>query len=249
MTPKVPTIESGTATAGMMVAASDRRKRKMTMTTSAMVRTSSNSTSLTEARMVLVRSVRTSRSTLGRKRGAQLWEELGDLVDDADDVGAGLPLDVEDDGGLEHSVARGGGLGGGLGGGAHPGGLVEILGAVDGEGDVGQAHGGAVAVGDDDVVVVGRGEQLIVGADGVGLAGAVERSLGLIDVGGAEGGADVFERQAVVGQRGGVGLDADGGLLAAVDGDETDAGELRDFLGEKGVGEVFDFGELAECRW
>ena len=51
--------DSGTATLGMIVAASVRRKRKMTMTTSAMQRTSSNSTSETEARTVTVRSVRT----------------------------------------------------------------------------------------------------------------------------------------------------------------------------------------------
>ena len=103
-----------------------------------------------------------------------------------------------------------------------------------------QAHGRAVAVGDDDVGVVGAGEQLIVGADGVGLARAVEVALGLIDVGGAERGANVFEREAVAGQRRRVGLDAHGGLLSAGDGDQADAGELRDLLREDGVGEVFD---------
>ena len=56
--PKVPTRESGTATLGMMVAATVRRKRKMTMTTRAITSISSNSTSSTEARMVTVRSVR-----------------------------------------------------------------------------------------------------------------------------------------------------------------------------------------------
>src|SRR6202012_4412946 len=38
----------------------------------------------------------------------------------------------------------------------------------------------------------------------------------------------------------GIGLDAHGGLLAAGDGDETDAGELRDLLREDGVGEIFN---------
>ena len=57
MTPNVPTIEMGTATLGMTVAASERRNRNITMTTSAMVSTSVNSTSCTEARMVAVRSV------------------------------------------------------------------------------------------------------------------------------------------------------------------------------------------------
>ena len=59
MTPKVPMMDSGTATEGMMVAARLRRKRKITMTTRAMVSISSNSTSRTEARMVVVRSVST----------------------------------------------------------------------------------------------------------------------------------------------------------------------------------------------
>ena len=42
MIPNVPTSESGTATLGMIVAARLRRKTKITMTTSTMVRMSSN---------------------------------------------------------------------------------------------------------------------------------------------------------------------------------------------------------------
>jgi hypothetical protein len=63
MTPNVPTSESGTATLGMTVAASVRRKRKITMTTSPITSISSNSTSWTEARIVVVRSVRMVTST------------------------------------------------------------------------------------------------------------------------------------------------------------------------------------------
>src|ERR1700738_2584111 len=55
----VTTRDSGTATLGMMVADGLRKNRKITVTTSAMVSMSSNCTSLTEARMVAVRSVRT----------------------------------------------------------------------------------------------------------------------------------------------------------------------------------------------
>src|SRR6202166_5299467 len=58
MAPNVPTSESGTATLGMMVAATVRRKRKITITTRAMTSISSNSTSLAEAGMVVVRSVK-----------------------------------------------------------------------------------------------------------------------------------------------------------------------------------------------
>src|SRR2546428_12934767 len=59
ITPKVPTSDKGTATLGIMVADRVRRKRKITITTSATVSMSSNCTSRTEARIVLVRSVRT----------------------------------------------------------------------------------------------------------------------------------------------------------------------------------------------
>src|SRR3989441_826910 len=52
MTPKVPTIESGTATLGMMVAEALRRKRNRTITTRATVSSSENCTSCTDARMV-----------------------------------------------------------------------------------------------------------------------------------------------------------------------------------------------------
>ncbi len=58
MTPNVPTMEMGTATLGMMVAVSRRRNRNMTRTTRATVRISVNCASATEARMVVVRSVR-----------------------------------------------------------------------------------------------------------------------------------------------------------------------------------------------
>ena len=57
MTPKVPTMDKGTAMLGITVAESVRRKRKITITTKATVSISSNCTSSTEARMVLVRSV------------------------------------------------------------------------------------------------------------------------------------------------------------------------------------------------
>ena len=63
--PKVPTSERGTATAGIRVAGTVRRKRKMTSTTSATVSTSVNCTSVTEARMVSVRSLRMEICTEG----------------------------------------------------------------------------------------------------------------------------------------------------------------------------------------
>ena len=62
ITPKVPTSESGTTTPGMIVAADVRRNTKITSTTRAIANNSSNWTSLTEALIVSVRSVITSKS-------------------------------------------------------------------------------------------------------------------------------------------------------------------------------------------
>ena len=63
MTPKVPTRDNGTAMLGISVPAAVRRKRKITITTSATARSSSNCTSFTDARMVTVRSVSSATST------------------------------------------------------------------------------------------------------------------------------------------------------------------------------------------
>ena len=52
----MPISDSGTVTAGMIVAQKLRRNRKMTITTSATVSSNVNCTSATEARMVSVRS-------------------------------------------------------------------------------------------------------------------------------------------------------------------------------------------------
>ena len=59
ITANVPTSDRGTATLGMTVAVTLRRKRKMMNTTSAIVRRSSCCTPSMLARIVSVRSVRT----------------------------------------------------------------------------------------------------------------------------------------------------------------------------------------------
>ena len=63
MIASVPTKDSGTDRLGMIVAGRLRRNRKITSTTSTMARPSSNSTSVTEARIVVVRSVSTATFT------------------------------------------------------------------------------------------------------------------------------------------------------------------------------------------
>ncbi len=62
MTAQVPMRETGTARAGMIVAGTERRNRKITRITSEMAIPSVISTSLTEFRIETDRSARTSRS-------------------------------------------------------------------------------------------------------------------------------------------------------------------------------------------
>ena len=146
-------MESGTDRLGMKVAGRLRRKRKITSTTSTTASTSSNSTSRTEARMVLVRSVSTVTLTDRRQARLDLRQDLLDAVHHRDDVGAGLALHVQQDGGR----------------GVHPAGELDVLRALHHRRDIGEMHRRAVLVGDDDAPVVVGALQLVVGVDGVGL--------------------------------------------------------------------------------
>ena len=64
ITPKVPMIEMGIAMLGMMVAAAERRKRKITSTTKMIARTRVNFTSCTESRIASDLSLKISRLTV-----------------------------------------------------------------------------------------------------------------------------------------------------------------------------------------
>ena len=69
ITARVPISDSGTDRLGISVARQSPRNRKITATTSTTAKVSSICTSRTEARMVIVRSVRTvTSSELGRVR-------------------------------------------------------------------------------------------------------------------------------------------------------------------------------------
>ena len=139
----------------------------MTRTTSAMVSSSVISTSSTEARIVCVRSLRTSTCSDARHRGAQARQRCLDLVDGVDDVGARL---LEDD--EEHAALAVG-----------PRCLLGVLRASDRVPDVAHAQGRAVAVGDDDVVPVVGVDELVVGVDGKAALVAVDAALGAVDGG------------------------------------------------------------------
>ena len=112
----------------------------MTSTTRAMVSPSVNSTSATEARMVVVRSRMVFTSIAGGIRAVSCGSCVLDLVDRLDDVGAGLLEHGQDDAGLVVLIGRDG--------------------AVDRLGhrlaDVAHPDRRAVAIGEDDVVELAR---------------------------------------------------------------------------------------------
>ena len=73
-----------------------------------------------------------------RQRRSECGQQRLDPVHDLNDVGAGLPLDVHDDGGNF----------------VHPGGLAQVFDVVHDIGDVGEFDGRAIAVGEDQRTVV-----------------------------------------------------------------------------------------------
>ena len=162
----------------------------------------------------------------GGEIGLELRQQRLDALDYADGVGAGLALDVQNDGG-------------GL---VHPRRLLVIFYVVDDFGDVGKHDGRAVAVGDHHVAIVGAADQLIVGIDLVVLARAVEVALGGIHAGLDQRGAQVFEIDAVRGERVRIGADAHGRLLAAADAHQSDAIQLRNLWRQAGIDQIFDLG-------
>ena len=103
------------------------------MTTSATVSISSNCTSLTEARIVLVRSVRICRLDGRRQRAFELRQEIFYPIHDRDDIGARLPLNIDDH--CRHLI--------------HPCRLFDVFHVVDDRGDIGKMDRCAVAIGDD----------------------------------------------------------------------------------------------------
>ena len=168
----------------------------------------------------------------GRQGCLQLRQEALDRVDDLDDVGAGLTLNVQD-----HRI-----------GGVHPGVQLGVLRRLFDRRDVGEPHRRTVLIGDDGIVVGVGTLELIIGIDRVGLLRPVEISLWRVDVQIADRGAQIVEIEPISGERLRIGADADARPLSATDADEADAGDLRDFFGQPRLGETFDIGQLQRAR-
>ena len=119
--------------------------------------------------------------TDGRQRSLQPRQQLLDAIHDADDVGAGLALNVDDDGGVKFIQAA-----------CRAFSAPSITLATSD-----RRTGAPFLVGNNDVAVFVAAEQLVVGVDGVGLALAIEHALGLINVGLSEHGAQIFQAQTI----------------------------------------------------
>ena len=167
-----------------------------------------------------------------RQRCLQLRQQLLDAVNYADDVGAGLALDVHDHGWRQ----------------VHPGGQPVVLGTVDDVGHVAQPHRRAVAIGDHNRFVLVTGKQLIVGADRIRLPHPVDDALGLIHVGLGHGRAQILKAQTIRSQRGRVRLNPDRRLLPAANRNQPHTRKLRDLLRQGSIGEILDLGQGQRIR-
>ncbi len=130
----------------------------------------------------------------------------------------------------------------------HPGSLPEILDVVDGLRDVREHDGTGGSVGDHQLLVIVRLEQLIVGRDRVSLPAAVEIAFGLIHVGGHDGRAEILEIQSSRQQLGRVDPHAHAGLLSAADAHHADARLLCNLLCEPCLSQVFHLGQRHRGR-
>ena len=155
-----------------------------------------------------------------------------DLIDRIDDVGARLLEHQQDDRRLVARQRRD----------------VDVLRPRYRVTDVADPDRRAVAVGDDDVVIVLRLLQLVIGRDGEALPGAVDAALAGVGVGDGEHAAHVLERKPARLQLRRIDLDADGRLLLAADDDLGDAGDLRNLLRHDRVGKIVDGRERQRVR-
>ena len=218
-----PSNASGTVRLGMNVAQKSRRNNSTTSTTSAMVSTSVNSTSCTEARIVTVRSSMVSTFIAAGILAVSLRQLRLDEFDRVDDVGAGQLADRQQDAGLVVGIA----------GDVAAGRLEDRL------ADIAHPQRSAVAIGQDHVVERLGLDDLVVGRDRVAdLDGDRSCPWRRCVVALTSAGPDLLQRQADGGKLRRIDLDADRRLLVADDRGLGDAGHLRQRLDEDIV-EVF----------
>ena len=151
---------------------------------------------------------------VGRHRRFQMRQLGLHVIDGLDDVGVGLA--VEDDQHRQLALRQAE--------------IAHVLHGVADLGDVGEAHRGAVAVGNHERDIVGRRGGLIVGVNLIAAVAVVDRAFRAVGVGGSERRAHVLEPDAVFVKRLRVELDAHRRQRRAADDDVADAAQLREPL-------------------
>src|SRR5207244_4777052 len=104
--------------------------------------------------------------------------------------------------------------------------------------DVAEANRGTVLVSDNDGLIRVRGKNLIVRSDGERLARPVEAPFRRIDIRLPKNCAHIVKAESERGDRRRVHLDAHGGLLIALNRDQTDAGYFAQLLREERVRKI-----------
>ena len=169
---------------------------------------------------------------VGGQRGAQHRQLRLYRVDGGDDVRAGLAADDGDHGRL--AVEQAGG--------------ARVLDRVRDAGDLVEADGGTVAIGDRQAAIVGGGDALVVGVDLETLAAALDRALGPVGVRRLDRGADILQCDAHRGELDRVDLDPHGRERAAAELDIADAFDLQQLLLQDGGDRIVDLAGRACLR-
>ena len=134
-------------------------------------------------------------------------------VDGRDDVGAGLPVEDDQDGRLAIGDP----------------GIADVFDPVGDFADVGDVDGGAIAIGHDQRFVVVRLGGLIIGVNLVAPVAHIDAALGAMRIGAGKRGANVFQADPVFVECLRNEVDAHRGQRATADGDLADAVDLRQF--------------------
>ena len=127
-------------------------------------------------------------------------------------------------------------------------GVADVLVRIHDGGHIVQQHGGPVAVGDDQILIVRGLGRLVVGHHLVALIALIDVALGAVGICRGDGGAHVLEPDAVTGQLIGLDLDPHRGQGAAAQLDLTDAGDLGELLLNDGVGGIVELGRGKSLR-
>ena len=229
-------IESGSARLGITVAETLRRKRKITITTSTKASSIVNFTSFTDSRIDSERSNRTRSLTDGGISFPRTGRSAFTSSATCDRVRARLALDREDDRALGRLVVE------------VPRRRLVVLDAVDHAPELLEAHGGAVAVRDDDRVVGLGVRQLARRLDGERALLPVERAGREVHVRVPDRLGHLVDADAAAGERVRVDLDAHGVLLRAEDLHLRDAAHHRDALREQDLGVLVEGPERQRRR-